>query len=255
MRRLTSVIGCAAALLLALMPAARTAHAADDPICFPEAPAVSACVDAQFAPFWRAGGGLATFGYPLAAAQQELSPETGRSYLTQYFERQRFEYHPELAPPYDVQLGRVGDAYLRHTGRDWHQMPMGDPGARDYMPATGHAIAPAFAAYYHSHGVELGDPGLSARECLALFGYPISEAFVEDVGGQPLLVQYFERARMEYHPANPDAYRVQQGLLSSDLHDPDVAHHNHHVTGAPDDEHHPSEPPAEGRHDSHGHHP
>jgi hypothetical protein len=47
----------------------------------------------------------------------------------------------------------------------------------------------------------MGDPGISYRESLALFGYPLSDEFeqlLED--GRVYTVQYFERARMEYHP-------------------------------------------------------
>jgi hypothetical protein len=34
--------------------------------------------------------------------------------------------------------------------------------------------------------------------------------------GETLLVQYFERARFEYHPDNPAPYRVLLGRLSAD---------------------------------------
>ncbi len=244
------VIALVATLLLVSPLTGGRAHAANEPICFPEVPAISACIDSQFAPFWRANGGLAVFGYPISAAQAEVNAETGKSYLTQYFERQRFEYHPEHAAPYNVQLGRVGDAYLGHTGRDWHQMAGADPQAHHYMPETGHAIAPEFYDYYRGIGVDLGDPGLSERESLALFGYPITEAFAEDVAGQSLLVQYFERARLEYHPNNLAAYRVQQGLLSSDLHAEDAAHHDHHTAPGPTDDHHDSQDPGDDHHDS-----
>jgi hypothetical protein len=39
----------------------------------------------------------------------------GRMYLTQWFERARFEYHPENAAPYDVLLGRLGSALYGST--------------------------------------------------------------------------------------------------------------------------------------------
>ena len=49
---------------------------------------------------------LALFGMPLSEPQIEVNPTDGRSYLTQWFERARFEYHPEHAgTPYAVQLG------------------------------------------------------------------------------------------------------------------------------------------------------
>jgi hypothetical protein len=46
-------------------------------------------VPARFMTYWNTHGGLPIFGYPITAAQME------DGYLTQYFERNRFEYHPE----------------------------------------------------------------------------------------------------------------------------------------------------------------
>lgn len=49
---------------------------------------------------------LALFGMPLTPAQPETSPTDGKTYLTQWFERARFELHPEYAGTADaVQLG------------------------------------------------------------------------------------------------------------------------------------------------------
>lgn len=50
-----------------------------------------------FGRVWRSGGGLLTFGYPLSEEFVETNPADGKPYLTQYFERMRFEYHPEAA--------------------------------------------------------------------------------------------------------------------------------------------------------------
>ncbi|MBV9791447.1 MAG: hypothetical protein JOZ51_24840, partial [Chloroflexi bacterium] len=90
------------------------------------------------------------------------------------------------------------------------------PGGR-YFPETGHSIAGAFRQYYESHGLELGDRGVSARESLALFGYPLTETFTEmnPDTGELLMTQYFERARMEYHPNNPEPYKVLLGRLGA----------------------------------------
>jgi hypothetical protein len=68
--------------------------------------------------------------------------------------------------------------------------------------------------YWEEHGRELGDPGVSERESLALFGYPISEEFIDPATG--LVTQYFERARFEWHPNNPEPYRVLLGRLAAD---------------------------------------
>jgi uncharacterized protein YkwD len=49
---------------------------------------------------------LALFGMPLSEATFEVNPTDGKTYLTQWFERARFELHPEHAgTPYEVLLG------------------------------------------------------------------------------------------------------------------------------------------------------
>jgi hypothetical protein len=59
------------------------------------------------------------------------------------------------------------------------------------------------------HGLDLGDPGVSFRESLALFGYPLSEPMMETNGdGDTVLTQYFERAVFEWHPDNPIEWQV-----------------------------------------------
>ncbi len=49
------------------------------------------------------------FGYPLSEAFNEKSPTDGKTYLVQYFERNRLEYHPEnQGTPFEVLLGLLG---------------------------------------------------------------------------------------------------------------------------------------------------
>jgi hypothetical protein len=68
---------------------------------------------------WRANGlefdgrrgkseaeNLALFGMPVSDPQTEQID--GTAYTVQWFERARFELHPENAPPYNVLLGRLG---------------------------------------------------------------------------------------------------------------------------------------------------
>lgn len=60
-------------------------------------------VGGGFLQFWLAKGGLQIFGYPIT----EEFIEKGRT--VQYFERARFEHHPNSNPSlWDVMLGRVG---------------------------------------------------------------------------------------------------------------------------------------------------
>jgi hypothetical protein len=49
---------------------------------------------------------LALFGLPLSDPQTEIIE--GKPYTAQWFERARFEQHPENAPPYDILLGLLG---------------------------------------------------------------------------------------------------------------------------------------------------
>jgi len=70
---------------------------------------------------WRANGlnldgrrgfseseNLALFGLPLTGLISETLSD-GREYQVQYFERARFELHPENSPPYNVLLGLLGN--------------------------------------------------------------------------------------------------------------------------------------------------
>jgi hypothetical protein len=66
-------------------------------------------VSGPFLRFWEERGGLAVFGYPITEEVKETDPQTGNEYLVQYFERSRFEYHPEFAgTPNEVLLGLLG---------------------------------------------------------------------------------------------------------------------------------------------------
>ncbi len=209
----------AAALLLGSSFALSPAHAANQRLCFPEvAPIITACIDGRFAEYWQTNGGLAVFGYPITEAREEVNRDTGQSYLTQYFERQRFELHTENKAPYDVLMGRLGDDQLRQQGIDWQSLPKGDAAAAHYAPETGHAIAKEFVEYYRTHGLDLGQNGVSAAESLALFGYPLSEPRVEtNSSGDRVLTQYFERARLEVHPDKPKEHRILQGRVGDEV--------------------------------------
>lgn len=56
-----------------------------------------------FLRYWQSNGGLALFGYPISEPVQE------GGYTVQYFERNRFELHPQQAgTQYEVQLGLLG---------------------------------------------------------------------------------------------------------------------------------------------------
>jgi len=190
--------------------------------CFPATPGVSDCLAGRFDQFWRSSGGLPVFGFPITPLYD--APTREGLVLAQMVERNRLEYHPDLAPPYDILLGRLGEDLLVARGRDWRVEPVGLP-KMDCWHAeeTEHTVCDqepdlGFLSFYRQHGLELGDPGVSQREALALWGLPLTEPAIEtNEAGDKVLTQWFERARFEYHPGKPAEYRVLLGLLGREV--------------------------------------
>jgi type VII secretion-associated serine protease mycosin len=167
-----------------------------------------------FRSYWEANGGLAVFGFPTSEEFVETG-SNGRPYTVQYFERHRFEFHPEQPALYNVLLARIGDDILRIQGRDWFAFPKtGSTAGCLYFEPTGQAICEPFLSYWRSNGLEFdGQRGKSYAESLALFGQPLSPPQTEEVApGVFLTVQWFERARFENHDG-----RVLLGLLGNEL--------------------------------------
>ena len=144
---------------------------------------------------------LALFGYPISG-EFEQRLEDGKTYTVQYFERARFEHHPENQAPHDVLLGQFGRGILAAVAGA-PTAPVGPLTERYavHFPETGHNVAPDFANFWSRSG------GLEVS------GYPLSEEFEErPEDGQIYTVQYFERARFERHPAHEDLpYNVGLG--------------------------------------------
>lgn len=70
-----------------------------------------------FRDYWESNGGLDIFGYPISPEFEEENPADGETYVVQYFERARFEWHPDLAgTEYEVQLGLLGNQVLDQPG-------------------------------------------------------------------------------------------------------------------------------------------
>ncbi len=198
-------------LALAFALPVRGAVAQSNEQCFAE---TGYCVSGRLLDYWRQNGGLATFGLPLSAQMGENGLQV------QYFERQRFELHPENARPYDVLLGRLG-AQLWGA----QSAPTTDSAASGciYFPQTRHnvcnqQVALGFASYWQTNGLEFGGAGKNYQESLALFGFPITEAMPYTTpDGKQLQVQWFERARFEWHPDNPNQFKVLLGRLGADV--------------------------------------
>lgn len=77
--------------------------------------------------YWQKNGGLEVFGYPISEEFAEVTVSDGKTYTVQYFERNRFEWHPEAKPQDNIQLGLLDVEYARTSGLN--------PLARVLLPA------------------------------------------------------------------------------------------------------------------------
>jgi len=121
------------------------------------------------------------FGSPLTKAFKDPT----RGLWVQYFQRARMELHPSNSEPYRVLLGLLVDDLGYHfPPADKEQIPAFNNAFHHYFPETNHVVSYAFLDYFREKG------GVD------VFGYPRSEFILED--GH--IVQYFQRARMEWRP-------------------------------------------------------
>ena len=192
LRRLTwhSRLILVVVLLTALWPQAL--RASDHTRFFPE---TGMSVSFGFKRFFEERGGIEIFGYPITPEVQE------QGFTVQYFQRARFEYHPEHAGTrYEVQLGLLGD--MLTGGRAFPKAtPVVTTESQRYFAETGQVVSGAFLRFFNTRG------GLD------IFGYPTSGVIQEN--GKT--VQYFQRSRFEYHPQLPEAYQITLGLLGEEL--------------------------------------
>jgi len=130
------------------------------------------------------------FGYPITDAYQEQN----HNRIVQYFEKARFDLHPENPPDLRVVVSPLGE-YLYEPGA---QLPVPDtlPDCR-LFPETGFEVCYAFRHFFEAQGGA------------AIFGYPISNFEIQN----ERIVQYFQRARFEWHPERGTGSRVVLGDL------------------------------------------
>lgn len=184
-----SLIFCLTALLLAhaTLPAANAAPAAAPPAGFAYFAETGHNLGPQIKPFFDANGGVEIFGMPLT---ELIVGADGKQ--VQYFERARFEYYPDRPLGQRIELSLLGS--LLSAGREAEEPFLWRTGSaspdRQFFPESGHTLGGAFSWLWQSRG---GVP---------IFGFPITEEFMEVslADGQSYLVQYFQRARFEYHP-------------------------------------------------------
>jgi len=213
---------------MVLIPSMPTQAATDDR-CFAE---TGFCISGQIRSYWERNGGLPVFGFP--TSEFRSMDIEGTPFMAQNFERNRLELHPENKAPYDVLIGRVGALNITaleqssdtnpaiFASDDYDTFEMGgvimknDPNSAKWFPQTKFFVVGEFLEYWQTHGLQLdGKKSISEAESLALFGLPLTTLFISADGSYA--TQIFERARFEYHPENPEPYKVLLGLLGNEF--------------------------------------
>jgi hypothetical protein len=142
-------------------------------------PGSSYTVKGIFRQAWRALGGRESFGLPLTEAFTR--PSDNR--VVQYFEGAVLERNPDV----DSKPGLSEEDQIKRLVKP-QDIGAASTAGRE-LPATDGSIKGVFFDFYEriNGGWRLGAP--------------ISAEFVEDIGGVPTRVQYFERGRLELNPA------------------------------------------------------
>ena len=128
---------------------------------------------------------LTVFGYPIT--DEIIDPTNGRT--VQYFQRARFDLvkdeqglHVEIAP--------LGNLLYQHGGEI--RSDLSNSNKCRHFESTGKSVCLAFLDFYEQNQGE------------TYFGNPISDFEIRD----GLLVQYFEKARLEWHPEKQAGEKV-----------------------------------------------
>lgn len=133
------------------------------------------------------------YGFPIT--DEFIAPASSpvAGVRVQYFQRARMEYHPENPVGQQIEIAMLGKelAYLDQPGEPPLVLPQNHPACR-YFAETEKQVCYAFLAFFENNG------GLEQ------FGYPITNI----VRVNDRLVQYFEKARFEWHPEMPAGQRV-----------------------------------------------
>jgi len=128
---------------------------------------------------------LLVFGYPIT--EQFTDPTNGM--MTQYFQRARLD-QVNRSDGVAIEIAPLG-SLLYEEDAAGGTISTNSPTCR-FFPATRKKVCYAFEQFYKKHKGEI------------YFGNPVSEMI--EVNGQ--IVQYFERARMEWHADRPFGERV-----------------------------------------------
>ncbi|MBI3162858.1 MAG: hypothetical protein HYZ23_10120 [Chloroflexi bacterium] len=141
-------------------------------------------VKGEFLTFYNSNpNALFLYGYPIT---EEYTDKSGLT--VQYFQRVRFEYHADLPAGQRVQITPLG----RSTYVSASPLKVSNTLACRNFPETGFAVCYDFLDFFDKYGKA------------AQFGYPISGFEYHE----NKIVQYFEKARLEWQPWKTEGQRV-----------------------------------------------
>ncbi len=133
------------------------------------------------------------YGFPITDAFTDESI----GHLVQYFEKARFELHPENPSDIQVQLTPLGDFLYQPSE------PAPDLfnfASCTFFPETGFEVCYDFLDFFEANGGVIQ------------FGYPISGIEIHD----GWFSQYFQRVRLEWHPELPQGEKITIANLGID---------------------------------------
>ena len=121
----------------------------------------------RFLDYWRSHGGLTQQGLPISDvfSEKNAAPPAGdgQTHRVQYFQRARFEEHPENKPPYDVLLGLLGTE--QYTAR--YATPPAAPGSPTPIPVPTPPATPGQPVGPACLGGTSGITGTVAQACVS----------------------------------------------------------------------------------------
>ncbi len=141
-------------------------------------------VQGEFLQFYRqALNPTQLYGYPVT---EEFTRPDGER--VQYFQRARFEFHPDATAGQRVSLTPLGTELYRPS----NPVNIYSPFACRYYAETGYSVCFEFLEFFDANGG------------LVQFGLPVSPFQYQ----QDTIVQYFQNGRLEWQPWRPAGQRV-----------------------------------------------
>lgn len=160
-------------------------------------------VRGEFYTLWNsADEPLMIYGFPIT---EEIDDPENSGIRKQYFQRALFTYDPSRPAGFQVDVEAIGLLLFSSANYRTLDAPSMSPNhpACLYDRTTDKLVCYAFRDFYVNYG------GVAA------FGRPVSNVVM--LGDR--LVQYFERARLEWHPGLPSGHRVVPANIGEEFFD------------------------------------